>query len=48
MATALARTAELGTDYPRVSEALFNAIQQCLAGGKSPQEALSAAQAAVK
>ncbi|WP_424528011.1 sugar ABC transporter substrate-binding protein [Sphaerisporangium viridialbum] len=48
VATALARTAELGTDYPRVSEALFNAIQQCLAGGKSPQEALSAAQAAVK
>lgn len=48
VATAQARTAELGTDYPKVSEALFNAIQACLAGGKSPQEALTAAQASVK
>ncbi|RCG29921.1 extracellular solute-binding protein [Sphaerisporangium album] len=48
VATALARTAELGTAYPKVSEALFNAIQAALAGGKSPQEALAAAQAAVK
>ncbi|GGM15159.1 ABC transporter substrate-binding protein [Dactylosporangium sucinum] len=48
VATAQARTAELGTGYPKVSEALFNAIQACLAGGKSPEEALKAAQAAVK
>jgi multiple sugar transport system substrate-binding protein len=48
VATAQARTAELGTKYPKVSEAMFNAIQACLAGGKSPQEALAAAQAAVK
>jgi multiple sugar transport system substrate-binding protein len=43
VATAQARTAELGTDYPKASEALFNAIQACLAGGKSPEEALKAA-----
>ncbi|GAA3228893.1 ABC transporter substrate-binding protein [Dactylosporangium siamense] len=48
VATAQARTADLGTDYPKTSEALFNAIQSCLAGGKSPQEALKAAQASVK
>jgi multiple sugar transport system substrate-binding protein len=44
VATAQARTAELGTAYPKTSEALFNAIQACLAGGKSPEEALAAAQ----
>lgn len=44
VATARARTVELGTDYPKVSEALWTAIQACLAGGKSPQEALRAAQ----
>ncbi|MEV4754312.1 ABC transporter substrate-binding protein [Micromonospora sp. NPDC049559] len=44
VATAQARTAELGTAYPKVSEALYNAIQASLAGGKSPQQALSAAQ----
>ncbi|GAB3848282.1 extracellular solute-binding protein [Dactylosporangium cerinum] len=48
VATAQARTADLGTDYPKTSEALFNAIQSCLAGGKSPQEALKAAQASLK
>jgi multiple sugar transport system substrate-binding protein len=46
VATAQARAAELGTGYPKVSEALFNAVQACLAGGKSPEEALKAAQAA--
>jgi multiple sugar transport system substrate-binding protein len=45
VATAQARTAELGTQYPKVSEALWTAVQACLAGGKSPQEALQAAQA---
>jgi len=43
--TARARTAQLGTAYPKASEALWTAIQACLAGGKSPQEALAAAQA---
>jgi multiple sugar transport system substrate-binding protein len=42
--TAHARTAELGTAYPKVSTALYNAIQSCLAGGMSPQAALSQAQ----
>ncbi|GAA1306825.1 sugar ABC transporter substrate-binding protein [Planotetraspora silvatica] len=44
VATARARTAELGTAYPKASEALFNAIQASLAGGTPPQEALTAAQ----
>jgi multiple sugar transport system substrate-binding protein len=42
--TAQARTTELGTGYPKVSEALWNAIQASLAGGKSPQAALAQAQ----
>jgi multiple sugar transport system substrate-binding protein len=43
--TAQARTTELGTGYPKVSSALWNAIQACLAGGMSPQAALAQAQA---
>jgi multiple sugar transport system substrate-binding protein len=43
--TAQARTTELGTGYPKVSSALWNAIQACLAGGMSPQTALAQAQA---
>jgi multiple sugar transport system substrate-binding protein len=42
--TAKARTAELGTQYPKASTALYTAIQQALAGGTSPQAALSQAQ----
>jgi multiple sugar transport system substrate-binding protein len=42
--TAKARTAELGTQYPKVSTGLWTAIQQALAGGTSPQAALSQAQ----
>lgn len=42
--TAQARTAELGTGYPKVSAALWAAIQASLAGGKSPQSALAEAQ----
>ena len=42
--TAKARTAELGTAYPKVSTALWNALQEALAGGMSPQAALSQAQ----
>ena len=44
VATAKARTAELGTAYPKVSTALWNALQEALAGGMSPQAALSQAQ----
>lgn len=44
VATAQARTSELGTAYPKVSNALWNAIQQSLAGGTSPQAALAQAQ----
>lgn len=42
--TAKARTAELGTAYPKVSTALFTALQAALAGGTSPQDALNQAQ----
>jgi multiple sugar transport system substrate-binding protein len=42
--TAQARTAELGTAYPKASQALADAIQAALAGGTSPQAALTQAQ----
>ena len=35
----------LGTKYPKISEPLWNAVQGALSGAKTPQEALSAAQA---
>jgi multiple sugar transport system substrate-binding protein len=35
----------LGTRYPRISEPLWNAVQAALSGAKSPQEALTEAQA---
>ncbi|MET8366980.1 sugar ABC transporter substrate-binding protein [Micromonospora sp. NPDC005194] len=35
----------LGTKYPKISEPLWTAVQAALSGGKSPQEALTAAQA---
>ncbi|WP_435208935.1 sugar ABC transporter substrate-binding protein [Micromonospora sp. bgisy143] len=35
----------LGTKYPKISEPLWTAMQAALSGGKSPQEALTAAQA---
>jgi multiple sugar transport system substrate-binding protein len=38
----------LGTKYPKISEQLWGAVQNALSGSKSPQAALSAAQAAVK
>ncbi|MGV9212244.1 sugar ABC transporter substrate-binding protein [Micromonospora sp. RB23] len=34
----------LGTKYPKISEPLWSAVQAALSGGKSPQEALTAAQ----
>jgi multiple sugar transport system substrate-binding protein len=45
VATAKARTAQLGTAYPKVSTALWNALQEALAGSMSPQAALAQAQA---
>jgi multiple sugar transport system substrate-binding protein len=42
--TARARTTELGAAYPKVSQALADAIQAALAGGTTPQAALSQAQ----
>jgi multiple sugar transport system substrate-binding protein len=35
----------LGTKYPKISEALWNAMQAALSGAKTPQAALTAAQA---
>ncbi|MGC4875963.1 sugar ABC transporter substrate-binding protein [Micromonospora sp. DT43] len=35
----------LGTKYPKISEPLWTAVQAALSGGKSPQEALTGAQA---
>ncbi|WP_433888013.1 ABC transporter substrate-binding protein [Streptomyces sp. CA-111067] len=42
--TAKARTTELGTAYPKVSQALADAIQASLAGGTAPKSALAQAQ----
>ncbi|WCN83306.1 sugar ABC transporter substrate-binding protein [Micromonospora sp. LH3U1] len=36
----------LGTKYPKISESLWTAVQAALSGGKSPREALTAAQTA--
>ncbi|MFI9380063.1 extracellular solute-binding protein [Kutzneria sp. NPDC052558] len=48
IATARSRTAELGTNYPKVSQALAEAIQAVLAGTTSPQAALTQAQHAAQ
>ncbi|MEV4313645.1 extracellular solute-binding protein [Actinocrispum sp. NPDC049592] len=37
---------DLGTRYPRISQPLWTAVQAALTGSKSPQDALTAAQAA--
>lgn len=42
--TARSRTAELGEQYPKVSQALATALQAALAGQQSPEEALRTAQ----
>ncbi|MFF2130689.1 extracellular solute-binding protein [Streptomyces olivochromogenes] len=39
---------DLGTKYPKISEQLWKAVQSALSGSKSPKDALSAAQSAVK
>lgn len=38
----------LGTKYPRISEQLWKAVQSALSGAKSPKDALTSAQSAVK
>ncbi|WP_248963869.1 sugar ABC transporter substrate-binding protein [Sphaerisporangium perillae] len=37
---------DLGTKYPRISEPMWGAVQAALSGSKSPQEAMTGAQAA--
>jgi multiple sugar transport system substrate-binding protein len=44
IAGAKGRTAELGPDYPKYSQALWTAVQAVLSGHSSPQAALDAAQ----
>ncbi|MEU3888993.1 sugar ABC transporter substrate-binding protein [Streptomyces sp. NPDC029041] len=39
---------DLGTTYPKISEQMWKAVQSALSGSKSPKDALSSAQAAVK
>jgi multiple sugar transport system substrate-binding protein len=39
---------DLGTTYPKISEQLWKAVQSALSGAKSPKDALTSAQAAVK
>ncbi|WP_069385555.1 sugar ABC transporter substrate-binding protein [Cellulosimicrobium cellulans] len=44
--SAKGRTSDnLGTDYPKISEALWGAVQDALSGAATPQEALETAQA---
>lgn len=45
--TAQSRTADLGQDYPEVSGALIDAVQEALAGSAGPAEALDQAQQSV-
>ncbi|MFG2857239.1 extracellular solute-binding protein [Streptomyces mirabilis] len=39
---------DLGTKYPKISEQMWKAVQTALSGSKSPKDALTAAQNAVK
>ncbi|MCX4580681.1 extracellular solute-binding protein [Streptomyces sp. NBC_01571] len=39
---------DLGTKYPKISEQMWKAVQAALSGSKSPKDALSEAQSAVK
>ncbi|MFF7886241.1 extracellular solute-binding protein [Streptomyces sp. NPDC020794] len=39
---------DLGAKYPKISEQLWKAVQSALSGSKSPKDALSTAQSAVK
>jgi multiple sugar transport system substrate-binding protein len=46
--TARPRTIEFGANYPKVSQAVWTAIQASLTGTKTPQEALTEAQQSVE
>ncbi|MET9831559.1 sugar ABC transporter substrate-binding protein [Streptomyces sp. NPDC006385] len=47
--TAKGRTSDnLGTKYPKISEQMWKAVQSALSGAKSPKDALTSAQSAVK
>jgi len=47
--TAKGRTSDnLGTDYPKISQQLWTAVQSSLSGSASPQSALDTAQSAAK
>jgi len=49
VAAAKGRTSDnLGTKYPKISEQMWAAVQAVLSGAKSPQDAMSSAQSAVK
>lgn len=39
---------DLGTKYPKISEQMWKAVQTALSGAKSPKDALTSAQSAVK
>ncbi|MBG0850448.1 extracellular solute-binding protein [Streptomyces spinoverrucosus] len=39
---------DLGTEYPKISEQMWKAVQSALSGTESPKDALTSAQAAVK
>jgi multiple sugar transport system substrate-binding protein len=39
---------DLGTKYPKISEQMWKAVQSALSGSKSPKDALTDAQSAVK
>jgi len=45
VATALSRTAEVGTKFPTIATAIETAEQSAITGAASPQQAMSAAQA---
>jgi multiple sugar transport system substrate-binding protein len=47
ISVARGRTADLGAEYPDVSQALWTAVQESLSGTKTPQQALTDAQASV-
>lgn len=47
VAAAKGRTSDLGTEYPRYSEQLWTALQEAVSGAKTPEQALTDAQAAV-
>ena len=47
LATSHARATVLGPNYPKVSEAIWTAIQSAISGQQSPQQALQTAQSTI-